>query len=48
MELLTIMESIVKFGNKKYYKVKVNNSKYMLFKSRDDFKKIEETGENGC
>ena len=42
MELLTIMESIVKFDNKKYYKVKVNNSKYMLFKSRDDFKKIEE------
>ena len=42
MGLLTIMESIVKFDNKKYYKVKVNNSKYMLFKSRDDFKKIEE------
>ena len=42
MELLTIMESIAKFNNKKYYKVKANESKYMLFKSRDDFEKIEE------
>ena len=40
--MLTIMDSIVKFDNKKYYKVKVNNSKYLLFRSRDDFKKIEE------
>ena len=36
------MESIVKIDNKKCYKVKANESKYMLFKSRDDFKKIEE------
>ena len=36
------MESIVKIDNKKYYKVKANESKYILFKSRDDFKKIEE------
>ena len=36
------MESIVKIDNKKYYKVKADESKYMLFKSRDDFKKIEE------
>ena len=36
------MERIAKFDNKKYYKVKANESKYMLFKSRDDFKKIEE------
>ena len=42
MELLTRMESIAKFDNKRYYKVKANESKYMLFKSRDDFKKIEE------
>ena len=42
MELLTIMESIAKFNNKKYYKVKANESKYMLVKSRDDFEKIEE------
>ena len=42
MELLTIMESIAKFNNKKYYKVKANESKYMLFKSRDDFEKIKE------
>ena len=27
----------VKFNNKKYYKVKANESKYMLFKSIDDF-----------
>ena len=40
--MLTIMERIAKFDNKRYYKVKVNESKYMLFKSRDDFKKIEE------
>ena len=38
------METIVKIDNKKYYKVKANESKYMLFKSRDDFKKIEELG----
>ena len=36
------MERNVKIDNKKYYKVKVNESKYMLFKSRNDFKKIEE------
>ena len=36
------MESIAKFDNKKYYKVEINNSIYMLFKSRDHFKKIEE------
>ena len=36
------MERNVKIDNKKYYKVKANESKYMLFKSRDDFKKIEE------
>ena len=42
MELLTIMESIAKFNNKKYYNVKANESKYMLFKSRDDFEKIKE------
>ena len=36
------MERIAKFDNKRYYKVKANESKYMLFKSRDDFKKIEE------
>ena len=35
------MESIAKFDNKKYYKVKVNESKYLLFKSRDDFEIIE-------
>ena len=35
------MESIVKIDNKKYYKVKANESKYMLFKSRDDFKKLK-------
>ena len=39
--MLTIMESVVKIGNKKYYKVNANESKYMLFKSKDDFKKIE-------
>ena len=36
------MERVVKFNNKKYYKVKANETKYMLFKSKDDFKKIEE------
>ena len=36
------MESNVKFDNKRYYKVKANESKYVFFKSRDDFKKIEE------
>ena len=35
------MESIAKFNNKKYYKLKVNESKYLLFKSRDDFEIIE-------
>ena len=33
------MQSLIK---KSYYKVKANESKYMLFKSRDHFKKIEE------
>ena len=31
MLLLTIMGRNVKFNNKKYYKVKANESKYMLF-----------------
>ena len=42
MEMSILMDmSVEKFDNKKYYKVKVNNSKYMFFKSRDHFKKIE-------
>ena len=36
------MGRVVKINNKKYYKVKANETKYMLFKSKDDFKKIEE------
>ena len=43
MEILTIMDMrIAKFQNERGYKVKVNDSKYMVFKSRDHFKKIEE------
>ena len=38
--MLFIMERIAKF-DKKYYKVKANEARYMLFKSRDDYKKIE-------
>ena len=33
---------IAKFRNERGYKVKVNDNKYMVFKSRDHFKKIEE------
>ena len=40
--MLTKMERVVKINNKKYYKVKASETKYMLFKSKDDFKKIEE------
>ena len=37
----TIMDMrVAKFNNKEGYKVNVNKSKYMLFKSRDHFKKI--------
>ena len=43
MEILTIMEMrIAKFQNKRGHKVKVNDSKYLVFKSIDHFKKIEE------
>ena len=35
--MLTIMESKAKFDIKRYYKVKGNESKCMLYKSRDDF-----------
>ena len=40
--MLTKMERVVKINNKKYYKVKADETKYLLFKSKDDFKKIEE------
>ena len=36
------MERVVKINNKKYYKVKADENKCLLFKSKDDFKKIEE------
>ena len=36
------MGRVVKINNKKYYKVKADETKYLLFKSKDDFKKIEE------
>ena len=36
------MGRVVNINNKNYYKVKANETKYMLFKSRDDFNKIEE------
>ena len=42
MYMLTIMENNVKFDKKRYYKVKANESKYIFFKSRVHFKKIEE------
>ena len=35
------MKGYVNINNKKYYKVVAEESKYMLFKSKDDFKKIE-------
>ena len=36
------MGSVVNINNKNYYKVKANETKYTLLKSRDDFNKIEE------
>ena len=36
------MGRVVKINNKKYYKVKADETKYLLFKSKDDFKKTEE------
>ena len=43
MDLFTIMDMrIAKFQNERGYKVKVNDSKYLVFESRDHFKKIEE------
>ena len=35
------MKEYVNIDNKKYYKVVAGEGKYMLFKSKDDFKKIE-------
>ena len=35
------MKGYVNINNEKYYKVVAEESKYMLFKSKDDFKKIE-------
>ena len=36
------MGRVVNINNKNYYKVKANETKYTLLKSRDDFNKIEE------
>ena len=36
------MGRVVKINNKNCYKVKADETKYLLFKSKDDFKKIEE------
>ena len=35
------MKGYVNINSEKYYKVVAEESKYMLFKSKDDFKKIE-------
>ena len=36
MDLFTKMGRVVKINNKKYYKVKADETKFMLFKSKDD------------
>ena len=36
------MGRVVNINNKNYYKVKANETKYLLFKSTGDFNKIEE------
>ena len=39
--MINKMKGYVNINNEKYYKVVAEESKYMLFKSKDDFKKIE-------